>query len=343
MSDYRQTARERMKGSCRLCRVCDGRACAGEMPGMGGIGTGASFRANVQALARLKFNLRAMHGVTAPDTRQELLGLSLALPVLAAPIAAVHLSLGGGLPEVEYDRAVLRGSRAAGVVGCLGDGVAPELYDAGMTALREVEGRGIPFVKPWADDAVYANLARAREAGATVAGMDIDSGGRKRTRAMVPQPPARLREIVARAGLKFVLKGVMTPDEARLAVQVGADAIVVSNHGGRVLDSTPGAAEVLPAVARAVAGRIPVLADGGVRSGGDVLKLLALGADAVLVGRPVAVAAMGGGEEAVRDCLLRLGEELVAAMILTGAASVTGVDPGILWRGPRAAAPGADD
>ena len=86
MADFRETAKERMKGFCRVCPVCDGRACAGEVPGMGGLGTGSSFKANVDALAKLKFNMRTIHAATEPDTRTELLGLPLSMPVLAAVI-----------------------------------------------------------------------------------------------------------------------------------------------------------------------------------------------------------------------------------------------------------------
>ena len=338
MTDVRKVARERMNGACRVCPACDGRACAGEVPGMGGLGTGASFKANVEALARVRFNLRTIHAVTEPDTRIGLLGLSLSMPVLAAPIAAVHLNLGDGLPELEYARAILQGCRAAGALGCTGDGAAHELFQAGVEAIREAGGWGIPFVKPWEDAELYDKLAKARDTGATVVGMDIDAAGlitlKKMGRPVGPKTPDKLREIIGKAGLKFILKGVMTPAEAHLAVEVGADAIVVSNHGGRVLDGTPGTAEVLPAVAAAVRGRIPVLADGGVRSGGDVLKMLALGADAVLVGRPFAIAAMGGGAEGVRACAEKLREELAAAMVLTGTPTVAAAGPDILYDRP---------
>jgi 4-hydroxymandelate oxidase len=108
---------------------------------------------------------------------------------------------------------------------------------------------------------------------------------------------------------------------------------VVSNHGGRVLDATPGTAEVLPEIAAAVGPGLLVLADGGVRSGGDVLKMLALGADAVLVGRPVAIGAFGGGAEGVRLVLDQLRAELEVAMILTGCGVVEQAGPRLLWSG----------
>ncbi|MEW5772294.1 MAG: alpha-hydroxy-acid oxidizing protein [Thermodesulfobacteriota bacterium] len=334
MADFRETARERMKGFCRVCPVCDGRACAGEVPGMGGLGTGSSFRANVEALARLKFNMRTIHDAAEPDTRAELLGMGLSMPVLAAPIGGVSFNMGGKVTEEDYIRAVLAGCKAEGLVGCTGDGVPAFIHEAAFAAIRDLGGWGIPFIKPWEDAELYDKLAKAKDAGAAVAGMDIDAAGlvtlRKMGRPVGPKTQEKLREIIGRAGLKFILKGVMTPSEAHLAVEVGADAIVVSNHGGRVLDSTPGTAEVLPAVSEAVQGRIPVLADGGVRTGGDVLKMLALGADAVLVGRPFAIAAVGGLEEGVRACIEKLRGELAAAMVLTGTSSTAEINPHIL-------------
>jgi isopentenyl diphosphate isomerase/L-lactate dehydrogenase-like FMN-dependent dehydrogenase len=104
----------------------------------------------------------------------------------------------------------------------------------------------------------------------------------------------------------------------------------VSNHGGRVLDHTPGAAEVLPAIADAVKGRIFILADGGVRTGGDVLKMLALGADVVMIGRPFSMAALGGLQEGVEKYLDQIRSELTSAMVLTGTKNVRKVDRAIL-------------
>lgn len=132
--------------------------------------------------------------------------------------------------------------------------------------------------------------------------------------------------------MKFILKGIMTPDEAVLAVKAGADAIAVSNHGGRVLDHVPGAAEVLPGIADAVKGRITILADGGIRTGGDVLKMLALGADAIMIGRPFSIAALGGLKKGVIKYLEQIKSELVSAMVLTGCKRVTHVSRSILYK-----------
>ena len=110
-------AKERMKGFCRVCPVCDGRACAGETPGMGGIGTGSAFKNNVAALAGVRLNMRLIHEVKKPVTETEVLGFRLRLPVLAAPIGGTSFKMGGALSEAEYARAIVSGCREAGIVG----------------------------------------------------------------------------------------------------------------------------------------------------------------------------------------------------------------------------------
>ena len=143
------------------------------------------------------------------------------------------------------------------------------------------------------------------------------------------QPPAgsktvaELKEIVAMLeGTPFILKGIMTVRGAEKALEAGASAIVVSNHGGRVLDQCPATAEVLPAIADAVGGRMKILVDGGIRSGLDVFKALALGADAVLIGRPFVNMVYGGGAEGVRVYVDKLKAELADAMAMCGAHSL---------------------
>jgi isopentenyl diphosphate isomerase/L-lactate dehydrogenase-like FMN-dependent dehydrogenase len=122
----------------------------------------------------------------------------------------------------------------------------------------------------------------------------------------------------------------MTADEAMIALEAGAQAIVVSNHGGRVLDHTPGSAEVLPQIAKLVKGRLKIMVDGGVRSGVDVLKMLALGADAVMIGRPIAIAAVGGGADGVVKYLDKIRAELTSAMVMTGCATIGEVSSRVL-------------
>lgn len=336
MKDVRKHARELMEGYCKVCPVCNGKACAGEVPGMGGLGTGSSFMNNVAALSNLRFNMRLVHGAEQPDTATEVLGLKLSMPVLAAPIGGVSFNMGGKINEVDYLEAVLGGCVDKGVVGCSGDGVPPFIHESGFAAIKALGGVGIPFIKPWEDKELFEKLDRAVATGASVVGMDIDAAGlvtlRLMGRPVGPKPLEKLKDIIANVGCKFVVKGIMTPDDAKRAVDAGAAGIVVSNHGGRVLDHTPGTAEALPAIARAVKGQIAILADGGVRSGGDVLKMLALGADAVMIGRPVAIAAMGGLREGVGKYLEQVRGELVQAMILTGCANVADVDGRVLFQ-----------
>ncbi len=335
MKEVRRVAKERMKGFCRVCPVCDGRACAGEVPGMGGLGTGAAFQANVRALADWRFNMRVIHEVTGPETATSILGHSLSLPVLAAPIGGVSFNMGGQVSEEDYVEAVLGGCVEKGILGCSGDGVPAFIHETGLDTIKALNGQGIPFIKPWEDAELFDKLQKAADSGAAVVGMDLDAAGlitlAQMGRPVSPKSPDKLRQIIEKTPMQFILKGVMTPDQARLAVEVGADAIVVSNHGGRVLDHTPGVAEVLPEVSAEVKGRIAILADGGVRTGGDVLKMLALGADAVMIGRPFSVAAVGGLKEGVSKFIDQIHTELIQSMILTGTADVRAVDPMILY------------
>jgi 4-hydroxymandelate oxidase len=334
MKEILNNARELMKGYCRVCPVCDGRACAGEVPGMGGLGTGRAFGVNLAALASYRLNMRLLHDVEAPDTQVSFLGRSLSMPVMAAPIGGVSFNMGGKISEEAYVEAVIGGCADEGTLGGVGDGVPDFIHQAGYAAIKARGGAGIPFIKPWEAAEFEAKVQKAMDTGAGIIGMDIDAAGlitlKLMGRPVGPKSPEKIRAIISRLPCKFILKGIMTADDAQAAVEAGAHAIVVSNHGGRVLEHTPGAAEVLPEIARAVKGRLTILADGGVRSGGDVLKLLALGADAVMIGRPIAIAAMGGLAEGVKQYLRKIHSELVAAMVLTGTPSAGSVSPDIL-------------
>ncbi|MCH5277259.1 MAG: alpha-hydroxy-acid oxidizing protein [Desulfovibrionaceae bacterium] len=324
-ASIKDRARERMKGFCRVCPQCDGKNCASGVPGMGGLGTGAAFRANAEALRQVRLTMRCLHGVTSPRTDTEFLGLKLSLPVLAAPIGGVSYNMGGqDVDEEQYCEAIIGGSRAAGIIGCGGDGVPDVIHKSAFASIRKAGGWGIPFVKPWEGDELNRKLDMALETGCAVVGVDVDAAGlvtlRKQGRPVSPKTPAELAAMadrVHRGGAKFMIKGVMSVADAQVALEAGVDALVVSNHGGRVLDSTPGTAEVLPRVAAFVRGRAAVLADGGVRDGVDVLKMLALGASAVLIGRPFSIAAMGGLGEGVAAYIEELRGQLLSAMTLT--------------------------
>ncbi|MBQ9407464.1 MAG: alpha-hydroxy-acid oxidizing protein [Desulfovibrio sp.] len=335
--DYRSIARERMKGFCRVCPVCDGRACSGEVPGMGGLTTGASFRNNVSALANVTLNMTVLHDVKSPDTSTKVLGMELKVPALAAPIGGVSFNMTKeDVSEDAYIDAVLGGCAQAGSVGCTGDGVPPFIIDAATKALKT--HKGIPFIKPWEGKELYEKLDRVMDCNPLAVGMDVDAAGlvtlRKMGRPVTPMSTAELRQVIAyvhKKGQKFIVKGIMTPQDAEKSVAAGADGIVVSNHGGRILDHCPGTAVVLPRIAAAVRGRLAVFVDGGVRTGVDVLKMLALGADAVLIGRPVCVAAIGGLTEGVSAYFTTITQQLSQAMLLTGCSSIDNISPEIVY------------
>ncbi|MGO9611763.1 MAG: alpha-hydroxy-acid oxidizing protein [Dissulfurispiraceae bacterium] len=336
LASLRRNAAEKLRGYCRVCPVCDGRACAGEVPGMGGIGTGHSFVANLEALASCRFNMRTVHEVKSVDTSIVLWGRQLSMPILAAPMTGTTYNMGGKISEEEFIEAIITGSLSAGTLGMTGDAADPALWSSAMKALESNQGRGIAIIKPRGQREVIDRIRDAEKSGTIAVGMDIDGAGLI-TMALKGQPVSpktfdELKQIISSTKVPFVLKGIMTPLEAELAMEAGVSAIVVSNHGGRVLDYTPGTAEVLWGIAKRVTGRIMVLVDGGVRTGGDVLKLLALGADAVLVGRPLIMGALGGGSDGVAFLLNKMKDELVQAMLLTGTADVKRVDREILYR-----------
>jgi len=334
MQEIYETAKVLMKGYCRVCKECNGNACVGEVPGMGGLGTASSFKANINALKKINFNMRLVHDVVEPDTAVSLLGKELSLPVLAAPIGGVSFNMGDGISEEAYIKSIIFGCREKGIIGCTGDGVPAFIHETGLSVIKEAGGHGIPFIKPWEDKELFEKLDKVKESGAGIVGMDIDAAGlitlKKMGRPVSPKTVEKLGQIIKRVSGKFILKGVMTVDDALSAVDAGADAIVVSNHGGRVLDFTPGAATVLPDISDVVKGKITILADGGVRTGGDVLKLLALGADAVMIGRPFSIAAVGGLQEGVERYIDKIRTELEQAMVLTGVSKACDVSRTIL-------------
>lgn len=334
LKSIREQAKVKLKGYCRVCPVCDGRACAGEVPGMGGTGTGSSFRANLEALKHYRLNLRTLHGAKAPDTTCYLFNQKLATPILAAPMTGTTYNMGGQLSEEEFIDMIIAGSRQTGSIGFTGDSGDPTLYFSGLEAIKNENGWGIPIIKPREQGIIAKMVKDAEASGAKAVGIDVDGAGlitmTLNGQPVGPKTGQELKEIISATKLPFIIKGIMTVDEAETAVAAGAKAIVVSNHGGRVLDHTPGAAEVLPAIAEKVGHKTTILADGGVRSGVDVLKLLALGADAVLVGRPLIIGAFGGGTAGVKYIIEQYTAELKQAMILTGCPSLAEINSSIL-------------
>ncbi len=336
MAEVRHVASEKLKGVCVVCKHCNGVACAGQVPGYGGAGTGSGFLNNLEALAKLKVNLRVLHEAYEPKTEVELFGMKLSMPILGAAVAGTKVNRMPGLTEDELARAMILGSVLAGTVGMGGDGGDSEVYDSTMKALIEAEGRAIPVIKPRVNEEIVKKALRAVNHGARAVAIDVDAAGLVNMaltgQKVEPKTPDKIAEIVEKVKVPVILKGIMTPEDALAAAKAGATGIVVSNHGGRAIDCTPGTADVLPGITRAVKGKLTILADGGVRSGLDVLKMLALGADAVLIGRPLAIVGAGGGPEAVKQQLETYLVQLRVAMILTGATSVRSIPNDVIVR-----------
>lgn len=312
---------------CWVCKACDGENCASGVPGMGGSGRMSTFRDNAKALAEYRIVPRYIRESVQVDSTLELFGRKFEHPIFAAPMTGAVTNLQGAIEEYEFARILLEGSRQHGGLGWVGDGASPEKYKTILQALGAVDGLGVAIFKPRADtDALIRRFRESEEQGVLAVGMDIDAISFKtmqlRGQATVARGFDAIRRLRDATALPFVLKGVLSAEDAELAIAAGVDVIVVSNHGGRVLDDMPGTARVLPEIARTVGGRIPVLADGGVRSGQDAYKMLALGADAVLVGRTLAIAAVGGGVSAVKFLLSQYAGELRKSMNLCGAASL---------------------
>lgn len=334
--DMLKEARENLNGSCRVCKACNGVVCAGEVPGMGGKDTGSAFVENFKSLQDVKINMRVIHNVSNPDTSVELFGKKMKAPIFAAPITGTTLNMGGKISEREYITPVVEGCIESGIFPMVGDTAVDSFLMDNLDVLKENNGQGIVFIKPWENHDIIKKIKLAEEAGAFAVGVDVDACGlvtlSMHGKTVVPKDVEALKELKAATKLPFIVKGIMTVEDAKLAVEAGVDAIVVSNHGGRVLDCTPGAADVLPAIAEAVGGKLTVLVDGGVRSGVDVLKLIGLGADGVLIGRPFVTASFGGGREGVEMYVKKIVGEFEATMRLTGCQTVKDIDGKTVYR-----------
>ena len=316
-----------------------------------GAGTESTLRANREAFGRWVIRPRPMSGVSDPDMSGSILGMPLSVPIMTAPFG------GDGLFGIEGHPAVARANAACGTLSIVPeagsfsfedvraaapaaariaqvhpfesfDHVVKRIKDAGYDALCVTVDCPIPGYRVrnrmnrfdrWGMSAFSGNVAGDGTLSvAETFGQLISEG-----------TPAwdwnRLAEATARHGLPWIAKGILTEEAAHAALDAGASAILVSNHGGRQVDPAPASLDVLPAIAATVAGRVPVLLDSGVRTGADILLALALGADAVVIGRLAAYGLAAGGEAGVRRTIELLTEELRTLMILAGIPGIASV------------------
>ncbi len=324
----------------------------------GGAGDESTLRENLEAWRRLELLPRVLRPLAGGHTRVRLLGREWPHPILIAPMAYQRLAH----PDGELAMAVAAAALGAGLVlstqasAPLADVARLVLADADRGPLwfqlylqpdrgftRELvaraEAAGYEALVVTVDAPVNGARDRERRAGFRLP-PGIDAVNLRGLSAPLARPPGPGRSALfdglladapgwddiqwlrARTRLPILLKGILRADDARQAIAAGAGGIIVSNHGGRTLDTVPATARLLPAVVDAVAGASPVLVDGGIRRGTDVLKALALGADAVLIGRPALYGLANAGANGVAHVIRLLRDELEIAMALTGIATL---------------------
>ncbi len=315
-------------------------------------------RWNTEAFTRIRLQARALPDVRDVDTRLTLFGQTLAHPILLAPTAYHKLAhpdgeLATALGAAALEAAMVVSTQASvtleDIAAQTGAPLWFQLYvqsDRALTAslVRRAEAAGYRALVVTVDAPVSLRNREQRAGFTLPPGIDAAN-----LRGQPPAPvadderTALLALLASAAGwpdiawlraftrLPILLKGITHPDDAERAIAHGADGIIVSNHGGRVLDTVPATIETLPAVAARVKGRVPLLLDGGIRRGTDIVKALALGASAVLIGRPYLHGLAVGGAVGVAHVLKILRTELEIAMVLTGRSTLAAIDPSALW------------
>lgn len=321
-----ELARGKMGNYCKACPECNGRACKNQMPGPGAKGIGDTAIRNYDKWKEIRVQMDTLVEKRPIDTSLSLFGKNFQYPFFAGPVGAVNMHYGDSLNDVSYNDILVSSCAEFGIAAFTGDGMDSNVMVAATEAIKKAGGQGIPTVKPWNVDMIREKMALVKDAGAFAVAMDIDAAGLPFLKNFNPPAGSKsveeLREIVKAAGVPFIVKGIMTVKGALKAKEAGAAAIVVSNHGGRVLDQCPATAEVLEEIATAVDGSMKIFVDGGIRSGTDVFKALALGADAVIIARPFVTAVYGGGREGVEAYIQKIGSELADTMAMCGVSSL---------------------
>ena len=321
-----ESARTCIGAYCKACTVCNGVVCKNTIPGPGAKGVGDTAIRNYQKWQDLRVNMDTLCENKPVNTTLELFGQTFKYPFFAAPVGAVNMHYSDKYTDTTYNDILVSACKENGIAAFTGGGVDPKVMAGATAAIAKAGGCGVPTIKPWNLDTIQEKLALVKKANAFAVAMDIDAAGLPFLKNMTPPAGSKsieeLRRIAELAGIPFIVKGVMTIKSAMKAKEAGAAAIVVSNHGGRVLDQCPATAEVLPEIAAAVGSDLKILVDGGIRSGTDIFKALALGADGVLICRPFVTAVYGGEAEGVKLYIEKLGEELKDTMAMCGAFSL---------------------
>lgn len=327
-------ARSCIGSYCKACNVCNGKACRNQIPGPGAKGVGDTAIRNYDKWQEIRVNMDTLCEGGEPDTSVKLFGKKFRFPFFAGPVGAVNLHYSDKYDDISYNQMLVSTCKSSGIAAFTGDGTNPLVMQAATKAIKENDGFGIPTIKPWNLDTIKDKLSLVIDADAFAVAMDVDAAGLPFLKNMNPPAGSKsveeLREIISLSNIPFIVKGIMTVKGALKAKEAGASAIVVSNHGGRVLDQCPATAEVLEEIASTVGDSMTILVDGGIRSGTDVFKALALGADGVLICRPFVVAAYGGCADGIQTYIDKIGMELKDTMQMCGAHSVSEITRGMI-------------
>lgn len=330
-----EAARGRIGNYCKACPECNGRACGSQMPGPGSKGVGDTAKRNYDKWKEIRVQMDTIAENRPVDTSLNLFGKSFKYPFFAGPVGAVQLHYGDCLNDISYNDILVSSCAEFGIAAFTGDGTDGNVMVAATKAIKNANGLGIPTVKPWNIETIREKMAMVHESGAFAVAMDVDAAGLPFLKNLDPPAGSKtveeLREVAQAAGVPFIVKGVMTAKGALKAKEAGAAAIVVSNHGGRVLDQCPATAEVLEDIAHAVDGSMKIFVDGGIRSGTDVFKAIALGADAVMIARPFVTAVYGGEREGVKSYIDKIGGELEDTMKMCGVSSLGEITRDCVW------------
>lgn len=318
-----ENARGCLGSYCKACSICNGRVCKNQIPGPGAKGVGDTAIRNYDKWQEIRVNMDTICENKPVDTSLKLFGKTFKYPFFAGPVGAVNLHYGDKYDDLAYNNILVKACSENGIAAFTGDGTNPAVMEAATKAIAAAGGIGVPTVKPWNIETINEKLALCKEAGSFAIAMDVDAAGLPFLKNLTPPAGSKtveeLAEIADKAEVPFIVKGIMTVRGALKAKAAGASAIVVSNHGGRVLDQCPATAEILAEIVDALKGSdVRIFVDGGIRSGTDVFKALAIGADAVLIARPFVTAVYGGAEEGVKCYIEKIGSELADTMAMCG-------------------------
>jgi 4-hydroxymandelate oxidase len=297
------------------------------LPGLGWSGSGLSYSRNREALARYCIQTRLIGDNFSPDASISLFGENLSAPILASPMSGIKTNLREQIDEKIFLDAVLGGCVDAGTLGACGDSFDTTERYIGATVISE--NKGIAVLKPRSLKEIEERIHMLIDSHVTAIGLDLDgmTGLLLGTGKVSRKNKQDLKQIRALFSGPMFLKGILSVEDASAAYESGFDGIAISNHGGRSIDYCPAPANVLPSIAREFRGKLKIFADGGIKNGYDIFIYLALGADAVLVGRTVLYAAIGGGRAGVATVISRLNSDLSRAMVLTGCKNIGEIGP----------------